>query len=87
VPQQWAPPISKAFLKALAETFDEAGREAVKHVRDNDPEAYASVFASVIPKDATPSDIYSDAQMDRLRTARPQDRWTALGRFLFLGQT
>jgi hypothetical protein len=65
-------PISKAFLKALAETFDEAGREAVKHVRDNNPEAYASVFASVIPKEPTPSDIYSDAQMDRLCDAHTE---------------
>jgi hypothetical protein len=59
-------PIATAFLEALAESFDEHGRAAVRHVRDNDPETYASVFASVIPKAATPSDIYTDAQLDRL---------------------
>jgi len=59
-------PISKAFLIALAESFEEFGGDSVRQVRDNDPEAYASVFASVIPKDAAPSDIYSDAQMDGL---------------------
>jgi hypothetical protein len=59
-------PISKAFLIALADSFEEFGRDSVRQVRDNDPEAYACVFASVIPKEATPSDIYSDAQMDRL---------------------
>jgi hypothetical protein len=58
--------ISKAFLKALADTFDEAGREAVRQVRDKEPETYASVFAQMFPKDTTPTDIYSDAQLDRL---------------------
>ena len=61
-----AEPISKAFLKALADTFDEAGREAVRKVRDEDPETYASVFVQMFPKEATPSDIYSDAQLARL---------------------
>jgi hypothetical protein len=60
-----AGPISKAFLKALADTFDEAGRESVRQVRDEDPETYASVFAQMFPKE-TASDIYSDAQLERL---------------------
>jgi hypothetical protein len=64
-----AGPISKAFLKALADTFDEGGREAVRQVRDKDPETYASVFAQMFPKGTTPSDIYSDAQLDRLCVA------------------
>ena len=59
-------PITKAFLEAVAETFDEHGRAAVRHVRDNDPAEYARVFASIIPTDATPSDIYTDAQLERL---------------------
>jgi hypothetical protein len=58
--------LPKAFLVALAETFDEAGGEAVRHVRDEDPETYASVFAQMFPKETTPSDIYSDTQLDRL---------------------
>jgi hypothetical protein len=41
-------------------------REAVRQVRDEDPETYASVFAQMFPKEPTPSDIYSDAQLDRL---------------------
>ena len=59
-------PLSRAFLKALADTFDEAGREAVRQVRDKDPEIYASVFAQMFPQETTPRDIYSDAQLDRL---------------------
>jgi hypothetical protein len=57
---------NKAFLIALAETFDELGRDAVRQVRDEDLATYASVFASVIPRETTPIDIYSDEQMDRL---------------------
>jgi hypothetical protein len=64
-----AGPISKAFLKAVADTFDEGGREAVRQVRDKDPETYASVFAQMFTKGTTPSDIYSDAQLDRLCVA------------------
>jgi hypothetical protein len=60
-----AAPISKAFLQALADTFDEAGREAVRRVRDEDPETYASIFAQMFPKE-TASGIYADAQLDRL---------------------
>jgi hypothetical protein len=60
------PPIPKAFLEALAESFDEVGRAAVRHVRDNDPAEYAHVFASIIPRDAATSDIYTDAQLERL---------------------
>jgi len=59
-------PITKAFLEALAETFDEHGRAAVRHVRDHEPAEYARVFASIIPRDAATSDIYSDAQLERL---------------------
>jgi len=42
----------KAFLEALADTFDTFGREILKTVRDTDPVTYASVFAGVMPADA-----------------------------------
>jgi hypothetical protein len=58
--------VPKAFLEALAETFDEHGRAAVRHVRDNDPAEYARAFASIIPREAARDDIYSDAQLERL---------------------
>ena len=58
--------VPKAFLEALAETFDEHGRAAVRHVRDNDPAECARAFASIIPRDAATGDIYSDAQLERL---------------------
>lgn len=58
-------PVSKDFLKALADVFDDVGAVAVRHVRDEDPETYENLFAQMFPKE-TPSDIYTDAQMDRL---------------------
>jgi hypothetical protein len=58
--------VPKAFLEALAETFDEHGRAAVRHVRDKDPAEYARAFANIIPRDAARGDIYSDAQLERL---------------------
>jgi hypothetical protein len=61
--------LSKAFLKALAETFADFGEDNLRQVRDEYPETYASVFAQMFPKETTPSDIYSDAQLDRLYDA------------------
>ena len=57
--------LSKAFLKALAETFADFGEDSLRRVRDEDPETYASVFAQMFPKETT-SDIFADAQLDRL---------------------
>jgi hypothetical protein len=53
-------------LRALAETFDDFGEASLRHVRGEDAETYASVFAQMFPKKTTLSDIYSDAQLDRL---------------------
>ena len=61
--------LPKAFLIALAETFADFGEASLRQVRDEDPETYASVFAQMIPKETTPSDIYSDTQLDRLYDA------------------
>jgi hypothetical protein len=58
-------PISRAFLADLADVFDEHGRAMYRSVRDNDPAAYADIFANVMPKEAA-IDIYSDAQFERL---------------------
>jgi hypothetical protein len=56
-------PISKAFLRALADTFEEFGRDAVRGCRDKDPVTYASVYAHVLPN---PVDIHSDEQLEQL---------------------
>jgi hypothetical protein len=68
--------LSAAFLAALAETFEEEnaeggtkGLEAIKKVRDEDPAAYARIFASLMPKEfefKTPESELSDEQVEML---------------------
>jgi hypothetical protein len=48
-----AAPISKAFLAALAETFDELGHGALRVFRDDNPADYARTFAGYMPRGAT----------------------------------
>jgi hypothetical protein len=57
------PPPSKAFLRALADTFEDFGRDAVRECRDKDPATYASVFAHLLPSSGV---IYSDEQLEQL---------------------
>jgi hypothetical protein len=58
-------PISRAFLEALADTFERHGRDCLKAVRETEPETYASICATAMPQKAA-DDISSDAQLDRL---------------------
>jgi hypothetical protein len=62
-------PLPKAFLEALADTFDEYGRESLRTFRADDPADYARTFAHLIPKDAASSEIYSDAQLEKIYDA------------------
>jgi hypothetical protein len=62
-------PISKAFLIALADSLEDYGRETLIAFRAQDPADYARMFAHLIPKDASPHEIYSDAQLDRIYDA------------------
>lgn len=43
--------LSEAFLKTLAEDWQEHGLEVVQQVRANDPSTYMRVIASLLPKD------------------------------------
>jgi len=42
--------LSEAFLEALCADFVEHGRETIKRVRNEKPEAYLKVIASILPK-------------------------------------
>ena len=42
--------LSEAFLKALADDFDEHGLETVAKVRDDKPDAYLNVIGKLMPK-------------------------------------
>jgi hypothetical protein len=61
-----AAPISKAFIAALAETFDELGRRALQRFRDDDPAGYAELFASYTPKATTAAEIFSDDRLEAI---------------------
>jgi hypothetical protein len=61
-----AAPISKAFLTALAESFDELGRRALQRFRDDDPAGYAGLFADYMPKGTTDAEIYSDDRLEAI---------------------
>lgn len=43
--------ISKTFLKALKEDFDEHGVQAIAEMREKDTSSYIKVVASLIPKE------------------------------------
>ena len=42
--------LSEAFLRALADDFDEHGLETVAKVRDDKPDAYLNVIGKLMPK-------------------------------------
>src|SRR5262249_54885607 len=63
--------LSASFLEALAETFEEGGKEAVRKVRDEDPSTYVRVFASLLPKEvevSTHESNLTDEQLEALYT-------------------
>jgi hypothetical protein len=59
--------LSEAFLAALCEDFAEHGRETIERVRNEKPDAYLKVIASILPKqiDVTtdPFDGMSDDEL------------------------
>lgn len=42
--------LNEEFIKALQESFREGGLEAIQKVRDNRPQDYLKVLASILPK-------------------------------------
>lgn len=56
-----------AFLKALADDFDEHGRKAIEACRTQDPSAYVRAIVALMPKELEISrglDELSDEQLD-----------------------
>jgi hypothetical protein len=43
--------LSEDFVRALAKDFEEHGEQAICHVREEKPDAYLKVIASIIPKE------------------------------------
>mgnify|MGYP006056044853 CR=1 len=63
--------LGEAFIEALHDDFAEHGVAAIQRVRDEKPDAYVKVIASLLPKEfkiETTSDL-TDEQLDaRIRT-------------------
>lgn len=63
--------ITKDFLKALKEDFDEFGKEAIALAREEDPLGYVKVIAGLIPKDInlnTKDGVFDELSDDELST-------------------
>jgi hypothetical protein len=43
--------LSKAFITALADSFDKKGKRVIDQLADTDPAAYARLCASLLPKE------------------------------------
>ena len=48
--------LGEAFIKALFEDFNENGVDAIQQVRDEKPDQYLKVIASLMPKEITGED-------------------------------
>lgn len=48
--------LGEAFIKALFEDFNENGVDAIAQVRDEKPDQYLKVIASLMPKEITGED-------------------------------
>jgi hypothetical protein len=44
-------------------------REMLRSLRDTDPATYRELFATLIPLDALPSEVYSDRQLELIYDA------------------
>lgn len=69
--------LGEAFIQALHDDFNEHGVAAVKAVREEKPDQYLKVIASLMPKDhninITNVDEMSDAELaERIRTLASQ---------------
>ena len=61
--------MSAAFLTALADDFDEHGKEVVARVRKDDPSTYLRVFASLMPKELEFTDPFKSMSDEKLAVA------------------
>ncbi len=62
--------LGEAFLKALHDDFEEHGVKAIEKVRQEKPDQYLKVVASVIPKDINlmaGDDMTESEMLERLR--------------------
>jgi len=61
--------ITRAFLEALADDFQEHGRAVVATVRETDPSTYMRVFAGFVPKEIEISEPLRALSTEQLTAA------------------
>ena len=61
--------MSAAFLTALADDFEEHGKETVERVRQEDPSAYLRIFTALAPKELEISDPLKTISDEKLAAA------------------
>lgn len=61
--------MSTAFLTALADDFEEHGKQTVERVRQEDPSAYLRIFAALAPKELEISDPLKAISDEKLAAA------------------
>jgi len=61
--------LGEAFLEALHNDFQEHGKDAIKTVRQDKPDAYLKTIAMILPKEfkvtVDPLEELTDAELDR----------------------
>jgi hypothetical protein len=72
--------LGEEFIKALADDFDQNGQTAIARVREERPQDYLKVIASLLPKEIKLTDEreLSDEELDR----RIRDLASILGDFI-----
>jgi hypothetical protein len=58
--------LSESFLKALADDFDEHGKNVIQKVRGERPHEYLKIVAAVLPKQMQLDDVTSKRRADDL---------------------
>jgi len=48
----------------LDERMAQAAWDVLREMRDTDPVGYREMFSNLIPRDALPSEVYSDRQLE-----------------------
>jgi hypothetical protein len=61
--------LTKAFLNALADDFDNHGKQAIIDCRENKPEAYIKAIAALCPKEVEIKNPLQELKDDELLTA------------------
>lgn len=63
--------LGEAFIEAMCNDFNAFGVEAIQKVRDEKPDQYLKVIASILPKEITGEDGAAIAMIGRIELVAP----------------